>query len=1376
MLPALSIPGEVVYGTSLVIDDTAAAGTDKIQPTPAVISAADNAKLQAAALGVATPGTANPISPEMKLYKEQFAEYTAAWDAWKKEDDRRKEELNAKIAAAKQKGQAYVFSPLLEDGYEHPPKPTIQQPAWPGTTPVAKPKPEPDGRRYFFKSTPDLRFEPVESTSPKTKVTFTRAGRVSIWMEIVDKDGKMVGETTPAEVNVVPPKFALVFQPAAGAKVGQEVVASIETTPAIPAELLEYRWLEPPTANRLEKTPNASQIVFKTTPKPVALQALARVPHFGDALGEVRQTYSASLFPLTVTPVRRGPTPKEWSTPAGGLIDVSHTFLIDEQFSLKAQLEGENAPTDVRWHWSVNDGSTLGNPAVSEPTVSRHTKGPVIAKVEARDAAGVVLATGAAEVQILSEDDILKPLGVAIALDQTPIELGQSTRAVATATGGKGPYEYRWTSGATGNTLALTKPDEGKLDLTVTVLDARKKTATATAVLWVTAPKLTLSVTADRAEALVGESINLKAVAAGGRPPYQFNWTPPAEGIGAAGKVSRMEAGPVDARVSVTDSKGRGLNASTHVVFSQLKIALQGLEESEKLGSLRTVSVTPEVPAGMSVRYLSVPACPVVAKGNAADLRFDKPGKFAVHAEVVKQVAGREQVLAKSAVVTVTVAAPTYQISLARAEVPVGTETTARVITDDGKEPADATVEWVLPAGADAGRTGQAARLIADAPGSVALAARIKDRKTAAVLGEAKAHLKVVPLEITVTMDPAGGKVFLLRASVTAKLTGILFSWTASGDAIVGPRTGGSIKVLVKGDKQVDCEVIARNSRGTEIGRNSKTSFAPTQTHDPDKDPQMLLEKAKQLEQAGDLAGACAAYDKALALQPDPNLTRHVDDLKAQLQAAAEKNKTADAQAWLQKGYALESSGNLPGACTEYEKALALIADPKLAAHLTDLKERIAAAAVTKEKEATAQTLVQQGYQREQAGDLAGACAEYGKALALTPDPKLKAHVDGLRDAIQKAAAAKVAEVKAAAVAAAKEKDAKTQQTQAQSLVGKGYGLETSGHLEGACAEYSKALELAPDPKLKAHLTELQVRLTNGKTPPVAAQPPPQTTYQTANTGGVYNKPTAPTLFEAATPYVVTYISTYHWNNGHGTPAPGTIGLRHSDGTLYGPWKAAGTPGQGGVVNANWIVEPNATVKPGTYTIIDSDPATWAQNAQSGGRGHAVVKGHAATAAHPAEPPATAAEATPNKAAAGAAPANPREHPLIGPKIKQLVALAREGDQLAGIKGYADGDARMARVEIIKSQSQTLNAEIRQLLTQAGYNPATDFPLGAKIDELVRLGNEALRLGNSITLDNATAGLAQLEAVKGRVQKLNVEIRELVERETAAGGAAGHPN
>jgi len=117
--------------------------------------------------------------------------------------------------------------------------------------------------------------------------------------------------------------------------------------------------------------------------------------------------------------------------------------------------------------------------------------------------------------------------------------------------------------------------------------------------------------------------------------------------------------------------------------------------------------------------------------------------------------------------------------------------------------------------------------------------------------------------------------------------------------------------------------------------------------------------------------------------------------------------------------------------------------------------------------------------------------------------------------------------------------------------------------------------------------------------------------FDNGNAYGVESGPSAPTVFALREPAVVARITTYHWNSGRGA-TPGTIGLRGADGTTYGPWPTRGGVGQGGVVNAYWSCEPGIRLEPGTYTIVDSDPATWARNAPSGQLGIARVVGHAA--------------------------------------------------------------------------------------------------------------------------------------------------------------------
>ena len=95
-----------------------------------------------------------------------------------------------------------------------------------------------------------------------------------------------------------------------------------------------------------------------------------------------------------------------------------------------------------------------------------------------------------------------------------------------------------------------------------------------------------------------------------------------------------------------------------------------------------------------------------------------------------------------------------------------------------------------------------------------------------------------------------------------------------------------------------------------------------------------------------------------------------------------------------------------------------------------------------------------------------------------------------------------------------------------------------------------------------------------------------------------------PTTFTLGTSWWATEIRTYHWNNGQGA-TPGTITLVGDNGVIYGPWQASGEPGSGGVANAYWVIEPNVVLGPGTYIVADSDPDTWSQNDDTGGRGMA---------------------------------------------------------------------------------------------------------------------------------------------------------------------------
>jgi hypothetical protein len=113
--------------------------------------------------------------------------------------------------------------------------------------------------------------------------------------------------------------------------------------------------------------------------------------------------------------------------------------------------------------------------------------------------------------------------------------------------------------------------------------------------------------------------------------------------------------------------------------------------------------------------------------------------------------------------------------------------------------------------------------------------------------------------------------------------------------------------------------------------------------------------------------------------------------------------------------------------------------------------------------------------------------------------------------------------------------------------------------------------------------------------------------FSNSNPDAVHGGATKPLTFELKTPATISYIQTYHWDSGK---PPGKISLKGPDGTIYGPWQAIGTEGQGGMPNAYWEVKPNQALQPGVYTVVDSHPGSWSTNDGMGLAGQTIVRGY----------------------------------------------------------------------------------------------------------------------------------------------------------------------
>lgn len=126
------------------------------------------------------------------------------------------------------------------------------------------------------------------------------------------------------------------------------------------------------------------------------------------------------------------------------------------------------------------------------------------------------------------------------------------------------------------------------------------------------------------------------------------------------------------------------------------------------------------------------------------------------------------------------------------------------------------------------------------------------------------------------------------------------------------------------------------------------------------------------------------------------------------------------------------------------------------------------------------------------------------------------------------------------------------------------------------------------------------------ETPPEPADPATLEEIILSGNGMAVHNGGKPFTFTIKSARRVREIWSYHWNNEKGK-AGGTITIKGTSGeTQYKVTRTA--PGQGGVPNAYWIADTDFVIQPGTYTFIDSDPASWAQNAENDGKGMGWIK------------------------------------------------------------------------------------------------------------------------------------------------------------------------
>lgn len=198
------------------------------------------------------------------------------------------------------------------------------------------------------------------------------------------------------------------------------------------------------------------------------------------------------------------------------------------------------------------------------------------------------------------------------------MEVGANAQLSVTVSGGTAPYLYSWSglpgcSGADSSTLDCTPTEAGSFSLEVSVTDAVGAQVLSSALPYVVAPQIQVSVASDRATLDAGMELVLNATTVGGVSPYSFTWANlPVGCVGStSGEVECAPSTPgaYTPDVTVTD----GDSARVAATFPEILVSTD-----PQVGAISETRSTSDV--GQSVAF----GAPVV--GGALPLAYSWHG------------------------------------------------------------------------------------------------------------------------------------------------------------------------------------------------------------------------------------------------------------------------------------------------------------------------------------------------------------------------------------------------------------------------------------------------------------------------------------------------------------------------------------------------------------------------------------------------------------------------------------------------------------------------------------------------------------------------------------------------------------------------------
>jgi outer membrane protein OmpA-like peptidoglycan-associated protein len=210
---------------------------------------------------------------------------------------------------------------------------------------------------------------------------------------------------------------------------------------------------------------------------------------------------------------------------------------VGDKTGLLVQVSGGKAPYKFSW---------------SSPALS----GDKPAGVAAGDYQLTV--TDALGASATSNISVKQPTAVSASITPvSPASTGNSDgKATAKASGGTGPYTYKWSNGETAAEALKLAPG----NQTIIVTDANGCTATASISITENVLPLSAAITAESTIKCDGGKIALSVEISGGKKPYKYNWSNPAL---TGDKPAGIAAG--DYQLTITDALGTSATTSISV-------------------------------------------------------------------------------------------------------------------------------------------------------------------------------------------------------------------------------------------------------------------------------------------------------------------------------------------------------------------------------------------------------------------------------------------------------------------------------------------------------------------------------------------------------------------------------------------------------------------------------------------------------------------------------------------------------------------------------------------------------------------------------------------------------------------------------------------